>query len=805
MKKILLIWIALAGTISTPAHAIDGPANFNFDGVLLNPTTNIPTTGPVALKLQIFDPSGVCLLFEETHPTVAIDLDGGFVVKVGSGTRSSVGIDGGLAWKTVFSNKAQLRSSASANCSPGYTPATTDSRALRVTVNGTEVLTPDFSMSAVPFATVADSLQGYYPTDFVSTAGGSSVSGFIKMDSSNQLRFSDGTANYVALKAPASLAATTVWSLPGTDGSTGQVLATDGAGNLSWANASGGSSLPMSGGAMTGAITMGGNDILSTGNINMSAQTSLNLGNYTSSEESALIGGLSTAHKGKIWFNSTANSLSFWDGSAVRNASPLTSVAGRTGTVVLDASDITSATTKYFTYKPNNIACANSDVLQWDSTNLRWICGTGGGGGITALTGDVTASGTGSVATTIASGAITTAKLANDSVQSAKINSAGIAINRLLITDASTGTTTGYATCSTYGEVLKWQATGWQCGASGSIASITGGTGLVGGVITSSGSFSVDVGTTANKILQLNGSAQLPAVDGSLLTNVNAMKIGFRSVSSVTPSSGHKLIWNATSSAWEPGYGFEFGNNGNSFGTNALLGTNDAFALIFMTSSAARLTITNSGNVGIGTTSPQVSLDMSAKQDAIRVPVGGDGVRPASPGNGDIRFSNTINNYEFYRMGGWEPLNKPATHGMQVFNIGGTFVVPIGVYAVKVTIIGAAGGGFTSSTGGNGGAGVVHLAGLTPGNGISVTVGTGGATSASPSNGTSSTFGSYVNATGGMGAASGTGTNGNIGVSPSGGVADAGWVAQPGLGSLYGKGLGLMNQAGGNGIVVVEY
>lgn len=32
----------------------------------------------------------------------------------------------------------------------------------------------------------------------------------------------------------------------------------------------------------------------------------------------------------------------------------------------------------------------------------------------------------------------------------------------------------------------------------------------------------LDVGTTANKIVQLNGSAQLPAVDGSLLTNVNS-------------------------------------------------------------------------------------------------------------------------------------------------------------------------------------------------------------------------------------------------------------------------------------------
>ena len=36
-----------------------------------------------------------------------------------------------------------------------------------------------------------------------------------------------------------------------------------------------------------------------------------------------------------------------------------------------------------------------------------------------------------------------------------------------------------------------------------------------------------DVGTSANNVVQLNGSAQLPAVDGSNLTNLNAATNGF--------------------------------------------------------------------------------------------------------------------------------------------------------------------------------------------------------------------------------------------------------------------------------------
>jgi hypothetical protein len=67
----------------------------------------------------------------------------------------------------------------------------------------------------------------------------------------------------------------------------------------------------------------------------------------------------------------------------------------------------------------------------------------------------------------------------------------------------------------------------------GTVTSVASGTGLTGGPITSSGTLNVDVGTTANKIVQLDGSAKLPAVDGSLLTNLPG---GFKSVQVFTAS-----------------------------------------------------------------------------------------------------------------------------------------------------------------------------------------------------------------------------------------------------------------------------
>ena len=52
----------------------------------------------------------------------------------------------------------------------------------------------------------------------------------------------DNGTNYVAFKAPDTIAANVTWTLPAADGTSAQVLSTNGSGTLSWATASGGSS-----------------------------------------------------------------------------------------------------------------------------------------------------------------------------------------------------------------------------------------------------------------------------------------------------------------------------------------------------------------------------------------------------------------------------------------------------------------------------------------------------------------------------------------------------------------------------------
>jgi hypothetical protein len=68
----------------------------------------------------------------------------------------------------------------------------------------------------------------------------------------------------------------------------------------------------------------------------------------------------------------------------------------------------------------------------------------------------------------------------------------------------------------------------------------------------------LDVGTAANNVVQLNGSAQLPAVDGSLLTGVVADLSGatLDDLSDVSypaaPTKDQLLQWNTSTSKWEP-------------------------------------------------------------------------------------------------------------------------------------------------------------------------------------------------------------------------------------------------------------
>jgi hypothetical protein len=71
---------------------------------------------------------------------------------------------------------------------------------------------------------------------------GGTLTGDVILDNQVDARFREATANgtnYVGFQAPASVASDVLWTLPATDGTSAQVLSTNGSGTLSWATAAG--------------------------------------------------------------------------------------------------------------------------------------------------------------------------------------------------------------------------------------------------------------------------------------------------------------------------------------------------------------------------------------------------------------------------------------------------------------------------------------------------------------------------------------------------------------------------------------
>lgn len=63
----------------------------------------------------------------------------------------------------------------------------------------------------------------------------------ITLNAQRELRFADADSSaYVGFKAPATITTNRIWTLPSADGTSGQVLSTNGSGVLSWATAGGG-------------------------------------------------------------------------------------------------------------------------------------------------------------------------------------------------------------------------------------------------------------------------------------------------------------------------------------------------------------------------------------------------------------------------------------------------------------------------------------------------------------------------------------------------------------------------------------
>ena len=92
------------------------------------------------------------------------------------------------------------------------------------------------TIPALPVFRVVSSIIQPRDQSWVFSIGGSTA----QVGEARLLELSGTGVNYVGFKAPDSISANLVWTLPSADGSNGQVLSTNGSGVLSWGAGGGG-------------------------------------------------------------------------------------------------------------------------------------------------------------------------------------------------------------------------------------------------------------------------------------------------------------------------------------------------------------------------------------------------------------------------------------------------------------------------------------------------------------------------------------------------------------------------------------
>ncbi len=108
-------------------------------------------------------------------------------------------------------------------------------------------------------------IQNYSGSTLTITATSINAVGNVQLNAQSNLRFADSdSSNWVAFQAPATVASNVTWTLPSTDGTSGQSLTTNGSGTLSWTSITSGANSRTTVSGTTGVLSNG-----ATGNISI--------------------------------------------------------------------------------------------------------------------------------------------------------------------------------------------------------------------------------------------------------------------------------------------------------------------------------------------------------------------------------------------------------------------------------------------------------------------------------------------------------------------------------------------------------
>ncbi|KYG67321.1 hypothetical protein AZI86_10005 [Bdellovibrio bacteriovorus] len=467
------------------------PALLTYQGRILRSDGTPLQYHNVSFIFQITDPGGSCIIYQEQVSGYDMTHSKGlFDTAIGSGTRS-------FPASGVFSVLDSLKNGIPLSCQGGssVTLPLHAGRLLRVSFwdgSGWKMLSPDSEIRTVPYAGFANGFTGLLAGDVSGTQSSVSV---------DKIK-----------GVPVDL----------TGNSSGKVLAFDGTKFTPVTPASG------SGGSGTVTSVAAGTGLLG-GTISITGTLSVDVGTTT----------------GKILQVGVGDKLPSVDGSNLTNLNashissgslPTASLPAFTGDVTSSAgsNSLTLATvpiTKGGTGATSQGAAINNLLpsqfgnnglyLQSDGTNVSWA------------------------APTLAADSVTSAKILDGAVGVADLNFAGsMTSNSGLI--VRNGTQFFNKSCND-NEMLIWTTSnGWSCspapsgGGSGTVTSITAGTGLNGGSITTSGTISISSGGVTSTELAANSVITAKINDGAVtaakLETVSGLTAGVYGSSTLIPS-----------------------------------------------------------------------------------------------------------------------------------------------------------------------------------------------------------------------------------------------------------------------------